>query len=234
MTLRNAIGPRFENMFTDARDLAEAKGAAPLMAYTSTPFRGLDALVRMFPSWRALHPQLGLEIYSDMSIYQFNDARDPHRELYARARATPGVEFRGAVPQTALAAALRRAAILAYPNSFAETSCVAVMEALAAGLHVVTTKLGALPETCMGFADLVEPVESKDDIRRFAQAYGSKIMATVRRRIRHPAAFAERCFNQVQAVNRACNWGLRASEWEAAIAGWRARQKAKTAQISTG
>jgi glycosyltransferase involved in cell wall biosynthesis len=35
-----------------------------------------------------------------------------------------------------------------YPSIFEETSCVSAMEALAAGVHVITNNLGALYETC--------------------------------------------------------------------------------------
>src|SRR5205814_8803314 len=47
--LRNAISPAFENMFETASQLADAKGTEPRLAYTSTPFRGLDVLLACFP-----------------------------------------------------------------------------------------------------------------------------------------------------------------------------------------
>ncbi len=38
--------------------------------------------------------------------------------------------------------------IFVYPNIWEETSCISAIEALSAGLHMVTTNYGALFETC--------------------------------------------------------------------------------------
>jgi glycosyltransferase involved in cell wall biosynthesis len=62
------------------------------------------------------------------------------------------VVYRGSIPNSELRAELPTFDILAYPNTFEETSCIAVIEALSAGLRVVTSNLGALPETTEGWA----------------------------------------------------------------------------------
>jgi hypothetical protein len=53
--LRNAIAPAFAGLFASADDLVAVKERLPVLAYTSTPFRGLDLLLRVFPEVRR-HP----------------------------------------------------------------------------------------------------------------------------------------------------------------------------------
>jgi glycosyltransferase involved in cell wall biosynthesis len=219
--LRNAIAPAFAGMWQDQAALAAAK-SAPLLAYTSTPFRGLDVLVDVFPSVRAAHPDARLEIYSDLKVYRLDpgDEARVYGPLYARARAQEGVAHPGTVPQPELCTRLGGASVLAYPNTFAETSCIAVMEAMAAGLEVVTSAYGALPETTMGHAALV-PFDP-DPARRgaFAAAFRERLLAVLARKQADPQGWAAARFAQVEATNRACTWPARAAQWESAIAAW--------------
>jgi len=117
-------------------------------AYTSTPFRGLSVLL---DAWQNLVPaNAELHIWSSMKLYLADDG--PYQHLYERAISTPNVIYHGIAPNPELRAALRTMHFLAYPCTFAETACLAVIEAMAAGCRVITPSVGALPETTGGFA----------------------------------------------------------------------------------
>jgi glycosyltransferase involved in cell wall biosynthesis len=91
------------------------------------------------------------------------DTDDKFSALYDTCRNTPGIEYVGPVPQPQLARELKAATLLAYSNSFAETACVAMMEAMASGCMIVSSDLGSLPETTAGYAKLLkEPPKSAE------------------------------------------------------------------------
>lgn len=203
--LRNAVGPRFAGMFGANEAVAAAKAWPATLVYTSTPFRGLDVLLNVFPSIRARRQGVRLKVFSSMQVYHDPAGADPFRALYDKARATEGVEYVGSVPQPELARELKAAAILAYPSTFAETSCIAVMEAMAAGCRVVTTDLGALDETTDGLGTLVAP--GQDMPAQFADACVAAIDRAAR-----PENEAE-LRDQVEHVNRTAAWSVRAREW---------------------
>ena len=206
--MRNAISPGFENLFPDAAALAKAKSSAPVLAYTSTPFRGLDILLSLFPEVRRREPRVRLQVFSSMKVYSWDESKDPCADLYKKCQSTPGVEYVGSVPQPLLAESLKSAAILAYPNTFAETSCIAVMEAMAAGLLVVTTDLGALPETTMGMGIMVPTLRKQED----TAVYLDRLMQAIKD-WNSPDFYSAR-WEQVRAVTSQCTWSLRAAEWE--------------------
>jgi hypothetical protein len=83
-----------------------------------------------------------------MRVYGMAEADDRRqfRALYRKAK-QPGVKLVGTLPQLELAERLQQVRVLAYPNSYPETFCIAALEAQAAGCVVVTSELGALPET---------------------------------------------------------------------------------------
>lgn len=193
---RNAMAPAFAGL-TPRRD------GPPRLAYTSTPFRGLDVLLAIFPRLRQRHPDVMLDVYSSLAVYGTDPAADPCRNLYGIAESLAGVTWHGSIPQPDLAPALAATDLLAYPNTFPETSCIAVIEALAAGCHVVTSDLGALPETTQGFADLV-PFDGQDRAR-FALDFLAALDKALTS-LHDPT-------DQIATLNRTATWDIRAREW---------------------
>jgi len=202
--LRNAIAPVFEQLHINGKAYQEPVS----LAYTSTPFRGLHVLLHAMPAIRAAEPTVGLKIYSSMSLY--HSTEDPFGKLYEWARREPGVHYSPAIPQAQLPGALEDVAILAYPNTFDETSCIAVMEAMAAGCRVVTTRRGALPETTDGYARLVEP---DADLRVLSARFAAEVGEELRRRRADPHSYAAEISDQVAHVNRTMTWANRAADW---------------------
>jgi glycosyltransferase involved in cell wall biosynthesis len=119
----------------------------PWAYYASTPFRGLELLLLAWPHILQQVPTAQLHICSSMKIYQPDQTADAYSGLYEQANAMPGVHYHGSVGQAELRRVAQQCRVLAYPCIFPETSCIAAMEAMAAGCVVVSTALGALPET---------------------------------------------------------------------------------------
>jgi glycosyltransferase involved in cell wall biosynthesis len=201
IVIGNAIAPAFETLFGDAEDVLAAK--APVLAYTSTPFRGLEVLLDAFPLIRARMPALRLLVHSSLSVYQVAAADDAHGDLYARAQAMDGVDYRGSLAQPALARALKGVLCFAYPSTFPETFCTAALEAMAAGCLAVVGDLGALAETTRGLAELVAPGED----------YAGRFAARLTAALGESEALSERLRRQRRLLAASATWSLRARAW---------------------
>jgi len=115
--------------------------------YTSTPYRGLNVLLNLWPRIREKVPTATLAIFSSIKTYAENYDDSPWDELYMKAKNIPGVLYHGSVPKQRLSEEQKKSELLLYPNLFQETYCISVAEAQMAGCPVITTMDGALPET---------------------------------------------------------------------------------------
>lgn len=179
------------------------------VCHLSTPWRGLDVLLA---AWAALNPEdAELHVFSSTKIYgtDFHSVFDhEYARIYDAARSTPGVVYRDFTPNDQLRAELPTFDIMAYPCTFEETSCIAAIEALSAGLRVVCSNIGALPETAEGWAEMYPYRASKDKhAEHFAQALGRAI-----REAREPAT-AESLAVQAGSYAPRWSWAARAREW---------------------
>lgn len=123
------------------------------LIYTSTPYRGLEHLVVLFPRIKEKVPDAELIVCSGYQVYhnekgRFNQKLQAEWEnLKQRLESIDGVTVLGNLCQEDLANEFLKAKVFAYPNTFAETSCISAMEAITAGCVPVTTDKGALKET---------------------------------------------------------------------------------------
>jgi glycosyltransferase involved in cell wall biosynthesis len=207
--MRNAISPAVAE-----RHAAEpwfTRGEPPVIVYTSAPYRGLDVLLAAFPFIAAAIPGIRLRVFSGLSTTRGGPEDNQYKELYQRCLATEGVDYAGPVSQPELAEALENAAALAYPCTYPETSCIAALEAMAAGATVLTTALGALPETLAGFGAMVPP---RDDPAVLAKDFAAMAVKTLNQIKRNPDAALARREAQMAHVRQLYAWPNRALEWQ--------------------
>jgi glycosyltransferase involved in cell wall biosynthesis len=208
--MRNAANPAFGELFADGEAVLPHKGGRALAAYASAPHRGLRLAAEAFVRLRKLKPD------AEFAVFCGPNAEDVERidadPLLGALRRTPGVTHVGSVSQPELARRLKSAALLFYPNTFPETSCVSVIEAMAAGCRVLTSNLGALPETSAPFGVLRPPFEGLNRdvyLDDFAAAAAVEIDFL---RNDPSAEFMLRAQVDQSRVNR---WRVRAVQWEA-------------------
>lgn len=122
--------------------------------YTSTPFRGLEYLPKIWKRIVAKHPDAKLKVFSSMRLYGQDDP-EHYKELYREINQLPNAQHFYPVEHKELALHLRDAAFFLYPNTWEETSCVSLIEAMRSGCVPIITDVGALPETSHGFGKMV-------------------------------------------------------------------------------
>ena len=142
------------------------------LIYTSTPWRGLDVLLKAMEQIKT--DKVELDIYSSTQIYgdafkKVND--DQFIKLYDKAKSLKYVNYKGYINHKELMKVLHTYDCYVHPSTFEETFCLAAMESLAAGLVAMTTDLGALYETCAEFPIYVPYLKDKEALaKQFAEA----------------------------------------------------------------
>lgn len=161
--LRNAMNPLAMDVFATGEAVMPSKVVPPVLLYAGATPRGAFHIPALLDHLRPKLEAFSVEIYCDCT-----PSRDPvaNEEYIAWMRSLPNVTHVGMVGQTELLKRMKRAAFMISPNPWPETSCIAMIEAMTAGLSVITTNRGALPETASGFARIV-PLEDPDHPTRF-------------------------------------------------------------------
>ena len=162
-------------------DVAENWRHAHDAIYSSSPDRGLETLLAIWPIVRKSIPDARLQVYYGFDNWEATarltgDENSLKRAMHLRGiiERTEGVELFGRVDGKILAKAFRLAGVWAYPTDFTETSCITAMEATAAGCRIVTSPRAALAETVGTRGTMIDGSNgaygSRGYIERFAAA----------------------------------------------------------------
>ncbi len=118
------------------------------VVYVSRPERGLEPLLTdIWPRLRERRPGLSLKICGYNPDAVAPEVVEVYQRLDRLIANTPGVESLGSLAKSDYYRVLAGARALVYPCTFPEISCIAVLEAQAAGTPVVTTDDFALSES---------------------------------------------------------------------------------------
>jgi len=209
---RNGFNPALVHQ-SGSRDWARS-------AYSSTPFRGLDILLKIFPEIRRRHANASLDLFSSMKVYGWTSEED-HRafgSLYESAK-QPRVTWHGSVSQPVLLKHLASIGLFIYPNTFGETSCMAAIEAQASGCVVVTSAKAALNETVEhGHSGICIKGDPK------SEQYQREFISTVCSLLENPERMEQFSRNARERAFRKYTWSSIAWEWTVILENMHAAQ----------
>jgi len=158
-----AILPNGINLDRFKKDRSDDDSGELKFIWSSSPDRGLDVLLGLWPVIREHYPEAELNVYYGWNMIDKIIANLRNRNTvgtyleYMKSQIVGkmnelgneegGIFNHGRVNQNELAKAMYSSNYWAYPTEFMETFCITAIENQAAGVIPITSKLGALNET---------------------------------------------------------------------------------------
>ncbi len=122
------------------------------LMFASAPYRGLEIAFKAFVELQKTTRNLEFHIFAGFDLYNsttpFSGPLVAQFQKLKQIIATnKGCIIHGNVTQDKLAREYMKSALLLYPNTIFETSCIVALEAQAGGCPVISSNNSALPET---------------------------------------------------------------------------------------
>lgn len=139
--------------------------------YHTTPHRGLEGLVNKFDIVKRYFPAATLDVYSSFKVYGWDQADESFKDIFDKINQRSDMTYHGYQSREIVYEALQNADVFYYPNTHPETSCIALIEALRAGVVCIIPDRYALKETARGYYNAIIYNESAyiDDLMRDIQ-----------------------------------------------------------------
>lgn len=180
--------------------------------YSGTPHRGLNILVPVFnklaEKWG---DKIHLHVYSSFEIYGWGDRDKEFEPLISRIKEHPHMTYHGFVPNEQLKEDLKKYHVFAYPCNWPETSCIALIEAMSAGLVCVHPNFAALPETAANWTYMYPYHEVLNS--HATRFYG--LLEAMTNFVLGPQYKEElRLKGQMTYINSFYSWDIRKAQWQ--------------------
>jgi glycosyltransferase involved in cell wall biosynthesis len=190
------------------RDLNKKKDKIKLI-FHPTPWRGLNIMLAAMQYIK--NPNIELDVYSSTEVYGksfYDQSNSLYQGLFDQAKQLPNVNYIGYKPNEYIKEHLHEYDIFAYPNIWEETFCISAVEAMAAGLYIITTDYGALYETCAEFSTYIPYQKSYTNL---AKNFAYAIEASAERL--YDLGVQEHLKMQIEYINQYYSWRKQANAW---------------------
>jgi glycosyltransferase involved in cell wall biosynthesis len=178
------------------------------LIYHTTPWRGLVHLLKIFKNLNLENVELN--VCSSTEIYGKKFGKiQKYENLFNECKKTKNVNYLGYVENKKVIELLKKMHIFTHPSIWPETSCVAAIEAMAAGCEVVSTNLGALYETCSPFATFVNFDRNFNNLEK---KYGNVLSERVKNF--WSTENQNKLKLQSETINSTYSWDVRSIEWK--------------------
>ena len=191
------------------------KGDPIKIIHHCTPWRGLSVLLGAMQLVN--NPLISLDVYSSCEVYgkDFAEANDEsYKALYEQARQLPNVNYIGYKPNEYIKENLKDYRMFVYPSIWEETSCISLLEAMAAGLYCITTNYGALYETG---AEFPMYVPYSNDYKSLARKFAGSIEMAASSL--QDSEIVEHLKMQKKFVNHFYDWKIKGNTWDRFLKG---------------
>lgn len=181
------------------------------LIYMSVPERGLQILYDVFEKIAPKY-DIELEVFSSYKIYGIPNTDIVHRQLLDKVKSHPQIRYHGTATNEAVREALQRAHIFAYPSTFLETSCLAMIEAMSANCMCVHSDIAAMSETAAGFTTMYPYTSNRAE---HADVFQRQLELAI---YRHRSGYTVDP-QQKTYIDQHYSWDTRIVEWEQYLQG---------------
>ena len=227
--LKNAIDPVLIPMDTSGQ--WDKDNDVIRIIYHTTPHRGLNIAVAAVKAlWEnGYKDKIHFDVYSSFEAYGWPERDEPYKGIFKEIEEHDGMTYHGFKPNDVVREALGKAHIFAYPSIWQETSCIAAIEALSAGVQVVCPNLGALPETTGNFATMYH---YNPDVKFHANVFANFLKGAVDNYytddMKNKLIFAKNW------VDNFYSWDMRKNQWIGMLNGIKQLRANQAAAVNDG